>query len=74
MCLLPGPVGLAKSRGFTPHHHPRLGLFHLARAYQDCPQAQDPSTFCEGPFQLPTPQSWLLSVRLWPEQPLRAPA
>lgn len=30
------------------------------------------SILSEGLFSYPHPQSWLLSVRLWPEQPLRA--
>lgn len=72
-CLLPG-LGSGQVMWF---HSPTttLVLGSPTWTYQDGPQAQVSSTLCESPFQLPpTPPSWLLSVRLRPEQPLRTPA
>lgn len=64
-CLLPG-LGGGQVKWFHPPPPPWLGLHYL-----DLPEP----ALCEGPLQLPfppSPESWLLSVRLRPEQPLRA--
>lgn len=70
---LPSVLSLAASKGlllgrgvwsFT------VGFTHLTR--QDRSQMQVSCIRVEGLLSYPHPQSWLLSVRLRPEQPLRA--